>query len=280
MSDSRKVVMGPVLGFDEAFGQRMAGDPPYRGGDSGSDFNDTRFAPLDTSGSGHGSRELKKFIQEQIAEKTEPTKVHVGDAQFSVYFKEGAWRAKGILDGEVHRLTGQTRDEVMGKLAKLSQEQARPIRKLNHSEEIEVARLCQSGRKAEGIARYLELRIGYERGSQYASPEQMTADPSLQGVMSECALFTWLNSRADVRDSDEFRKFVRDYAGSRPINHDILDAAWAAFLPYQEKQTTRTAVARLTAEPSAEEIEQGLEDMDDAELSRQFWQTAKFAARQ
>jgi len=153
------------------------------------------------------------------------------------------------------------------------------IRELTPAERIEVARIAQSGRRFEAIAHYLHYRLGEERASRYARPEEMVADPELQPIMRECAVFCWLNYRPDVRDSAEFQAFLSDYAGARPINFDLLDAAWGAFLPRQEKQATRTAVARLTTEPSAEEIQQGLEDADDETVRKTFWGTLKHIAR-
>jgi len=154
------------------------------------------------------------------------------------------------------------------------------IRALTEAQEIEIARLCQLGQKNEAIARYLEYRVGKERGNAYASPEAALSDMKLQPVLRECAMFCWLNSRPDVRDSAEFQSFLAGYAGTRPLNFDLLNAAWDAFGPHQQRQTARAAVARLAEqEPTAEEIERGLDEMDDSEVSRQFWQTAKHVAR-
>ena len=272
----------PVLGFDPDFGQRLAGEEPYRPEGVGDGFIDERFAPLDTSGSGAGSSALKKFIAEQVAEKTPPSTVHVGDAEFRVYYQDGRWHAVGVAVGLKHHVTGKDRDEVLDKLVRLGQRlETEAIHDLTPSQEIEIARLCQSGNKGEGIARYLEYRIGSERAQQYGDGSEMVSDPELQSVMAECAYFCWLNSRPDVRDSEEFRTFVSDYAGSRPINFDILDAAHAAYGPHQEKQATRAAVARFgeQEQPSAREVQQSLEDMSDEEIRKQYWATAKAVAR-
>lgn len=255
----------------------LSGEPIYHNPAAGNDFIDARFAPLDSRGNG-----LKTFVEAELnceaAERTPPAVVHVAGAEFRVWF-DGQWRTKGVLNGELHRYSGQTREQVMDKLVALAREEARPIRNLTRSEELEVARLCQGGNKLEGIARYLRYRLGEQRGAGYRHAEAMTADPELQNVLAECSLFTWLNSRPDVRDSSEFRKFVVEYAGDRPVNHDILDAAWTAFQAHQQKQVREEAVARfaMQEEPTAREIQQAFEEMDDSQIEAQFWKTAKFA---
>jgi len=233
------------IGYDPAMQVPLAGEPGYKHQNSGEGFIDERFAPLDNSGSGAGSAALKRFLE----------------------------------DGRLHRFSASTRDEVLDKLVTFGkQEQCEAIRELTRSEEIEVARLAQSGHKFEALARYLELRI--PPGSRFDRPE-MAADPELQSVMSECAIFCWLNFRSDVRDSAEFRDFLADYAGSRPLTFDLLDAAWTAFLPYQEKQARQAAVRRFaeTKETTANEVQQDLEDADDETIRRTYWATAKHLAR-
>jgi len=268
------------IGYDPAMQVPLAGEPGYKHQNSGEGFIDERFAPLDNSGSGAGSAALKRFLEEQTAEQTPPSNVQVGQVTFRVYHKDGAWRAKGVSsDGRLHRFSASTRDEVLDKLVTFGkQEQCEAIRELTRSEEIEVARLAQSGHKFEALARYLELRI--PPGSRFDRPE-MAADPELQSVMSECAIFCWLNFRSDVRDSAEFRDFLADYAGSRPLTFDLLDAAWTAFLPYQEKQARQAAVRRFaeTKETTANEVQQDLEDADDETIRRTYWATAKHLAR-
>lgn len=237
--------------------------------------------PFEPRDSGVGRNDLRKFIENETAEKTPATVVHVLDEPFAVFYDKGTWRATGKLAGMKHALTGKSRDEVLNKLIHLSQRvEAEAIHDLTPSQEIEIARLCQSGNRGEGIARYLEYRIG-ERAEQYGNGSEMVSDPELQNVMAECAYFCWLNSRADVRDSEEFRTFLSDYAGSRPINFDLLDAGWTAFLPHQDKQSREAAVARFAKpeELSAKEVQAKLEDMSDEEIKKQYWSTAKAIAR-
>ncbi len=270
----------PVLGYDPDFGQRLAGEEPYRPQDAGAGFIDERFAPLDTSGSGAGSAALKKFIQEQVAEKTPPSTVHVGEAEFRVYYQDGRWHAVGVAAGLKHHVTGKDREEILDKLVRLGQRvEAEAIHDLTPSQEIEIARLCQSGNKAEGIARYLEYRVGTERAQQYRDGDEMVSDPTLQDVLAACVLYTWQCSRADVRDSQGWREFLAEYVGNRPLDHNLLDAAWTAFLPHQDKQATRAAVARFAKpeQPSPQEVQRGLENMSDEEIKTQYLSVARAA---
>src|SRR5260370_38046584 len=111
----------PVLGFDPDFGQRLAGEPGYASPDAGSDFIDERFAPLDNSGSGAGSRALKAFIQEQTAEQTPASVVHISGEPFRVFYDKGTWRATGTLAQMKYSFTGKDREEVLDKLVTLDQ---------------------------------------------------------------------------------------------------------------------------------------------------------------
>lgn len=296
---NEKKEIGPALGYDPMFGGLDLSGCPSAQAPVSDSFIDERFAPLDTAGFGRGSAALKKFLSDPGRKAIEETRdpeliaeynrqhavsvVHVGDTDFRVYFKGGLWRGKGVTpDGTLHRFTGDSRDEVLAKLAKLSQQVKREtIHELTRAQEIEIARLCSCGQRHEGGTRYLRYRIGQERADSYNNPQEMIADPSLQGVFSECAKFCWLNSRPDVQDSQEFQAFLTDYAGSRPLTFDLLDSCWAAFGPHQEKLAREEAVSRFTnpPEPSPDEIAEGLEDMSDAEITKQFYSVAKAHAR-
>ena len=215
--------------------------------------------------------EVHSILKKAGIEPNAPSVVNVGEDQFRVYFKNGTWHGKGVFNGELHRFTGKDRDTVLGKIMKLAKRDS--IRDLTRSQEIEVARLCQMGRRTEGIARYLEYRIGKERGNRYDSPEEMTSDVALQGVMAECALFCWLNSRPDVTNSSEFQEFLSAYAGTRPINFDLLDACWIAF---QQEPSIRLPDVRKPDKPATTEE---LEDADDETINKTFWGTVKHIAK-
>ena len=271
-----------ALGYDPAMQVPLVGQEGYRHPDSGSDFIDERFAPLDNSGSGAGSRALKAFIEEQVAEQTPATVVHVLDEPFAVFYDKGTWRSTGKLNGMKHALTGKSREEVLDKLVRLGQRvEAERVHELTESERLQVVRLAQSGDARGAIALHLRLSIGETRASEYADPADMLADPALAGVYDECALLTWHAARPGVQDSDEFQEFLHRYRGGRPLNFDLLDAAWTAFLSHQEKQATRAAVSRFAKqeEPSPQEVQRGLEDMSDKEIKTQYCSTAKAVAR-
>jgi hypothetical protein len=207
------------------------------------DEND-EFAMPDRTSKGLGSADLKKFLanpdRESVAELHDEsllkkydeqhgsgTVVYAGGAPFKVTERGGKWHAQGKVNGQLHRFTADTRDALYPKITSAVNQNT--VKDLTRSQELEVIRLCQSGRQNEGIARYLEGRIGQERGASYDSPTELTSDPALLPVLNECASFTWFHSRPDVQDSPEFQSFADAYLAERPVTHQLLDAAWDAF---------------------------------------------------
>lgn len=281
-----------VLGFDERFGQRMAGDPPYRGDDTSEDFTDSRFGGLVNESRESLRQSLGTLIGENDAEvnailrragienPNEPKRFNLPGGLIGTVVRrnDGSFACHVQMpDGTRRRFVSKRDAESAATLAAKKLQEV-TIRDLTPSEEIEIARLCACGQRQEGGARYLRYRIGQERADKYDNPEKMIADPSLQPVFSECAMFCWLNSRPDVRDSAEFQDFVADYAGSRPLTFQLLDEAAKAFGPHQEKGQARAAAERFRhSEPLPDE--RSLNDMSDEEVSRQFWQTARYVAR-
>jgi hypothetical protein len=151
---------------------------------------------------------------------------------------------------------------------------------LTGTQELEVIRLCQSGRQNEGIARYLEYRIGEERGSRYDSAAELTSDPALLPVMNECASFTWFHSRPDVEDSPEFQAFADAYLAERPVTHDLLNAAWEAFQRAQKEQYRYELLAPEEPATNPRVIQQSLDDASDADIEKMMNSTKREFVKQ
>src|SRR5438477_1092800 len=101
MTATRKI---SGLGYDENFGGiDLSGCPSAREMPKDQSFIDDRFAPMDSSGSGAGSKNLKEFLQQQVSEGEGSSVVHVGDSEFRVFFRDGEWHADGEANGKRHR---------------------------------------------------------------------------------------------------------------------------------------------------------------------------------
>src|SRR5260370_33671915 len=100
-----------ALGFDPDFSMLYGEHPPRK--DDGLDWI------VDDRGSGAGSSGLKKFLEEQGAEKTPPSTVHGGEAEFHVYYQDAPWHAVGEAAGLNHHVAGKAREEVLDKLVRL-----------------------------------------------------------------------------------------------------------------------------------------------------------------
>jgi hypothetical protein len=292
-SAAKKVVQGPVLGFDEKFGQRLCGEEPYHPEGTGDGFVDERFGGLVSESQVRLRDALPKMVEEGgrdpeiarllreagIENPAVPSTVRVCGQPFAVFFNKGSWRATGTLAGMKYQLSAESRDGVLDKLIHLGQRvQEESIHQLTESERLQVVRLSQAGDVTGAISLFCELAIGHERASQYASPNEMLADSALAEVFDEAALVTWFASHSNVQDSDEWNAFLQNYAGGRPYTHQLLDGAWNSF---KEEQYRHTPLLPRKKEepPTPREIVAGLEEMSDEQINKQFWTTARHVAR-
>jgi hypothetical protein len=256
--------------------------------------DDGKFAQLDRRGMGMGSSDLKKFLtnpdRESVAELRDPealkkydeqhgsgTTVYASNVPFQISQRGGKWRAQGKTpDGTVHRFTADTRDGLFPKITNAVSETS--VRELSDGERLQVVRIAQSGDPRGAISKYLEFSIGQRRASSYGDAEELLADPRLAQVFDECSMLTWFASRPRVEDSDEFQEFLQRYRGGRPLNHDLLDGAYAAFSnernrivfaePPRDEGTTERA---LTAAD--------LENLSDEQIEAQVKQQAQYNAQ-
>jgi|ERR1700688_1535861 len=174
------------LGYDEDFGGLdLSGCPSLRPLAS-QDWLDPRFAPMDTSGQGHGSNALKKFLAEQTAANEGTTTVTASGHKFRVTYYNGAYHGEGMIDGVRHRFSANDREMLLGKIGQ-AVKPANPYRSLTKHEELQVIRACQAGDKLTAIGVYLACAIGEARASKYGSPIEMMHDAALIPIMNRCA---------------------------------------------------------------------------------------------
>jgi hypothetical protein len=254
--------------------------------------DDEEFAP--NARGKMDSSALKRFIsspdREAVQELRDPealrrydeqhgsgTVVHASGIPFQVIERDGKWFARGKVNGQLHRFTADTRDALYPKITGAVNQNV--IKELTRSQELEIIRYCQSGRSNEGIARYLEYRIGQERGASYDSPTELTSDPALLPVLNECASFTFFHSRPDVQNSPEFESFAQDYLAERPVTHQLLSFAWEAFLLAQKEQYRYELLAPPEPE-DARTIQRSFEDATDSDIEKMMNSTKREFVRQ
>src|SRR5216684_3013479 len=126
--------------------------------------------PFEPRDSGVGPNDLRKFIENETAEKTPPSTVHVGEAEFRVYYHESRWHAVGVAAGLKHHVTGKDREEILDKLVRLGQrvEKERDIHELDAEQLRTVAWMAQSGNVSGALAKYIEFAVpnGNEIGAE------------------------------------------------------------------------------------------------------------------
>ena len=265
------------LGYDPNFGGiDLSGCPSAQDWPKDASFIDDRFAPMDTTGSGHGSAGLKKFIAEQAAEGEGASVVHVGESEFRIFYRDGVWNADGEANGKRHRYTASDKDTLMGKLVVLAKQTA--IHDLTRGEQLQVIRLCQNGQKHEAIGYYLNLALGQGR---YADDANVITNPELLPLMNEIAEFTWFHSTPQAQDTDEWHAYKEEFLHGRPVTHDLLDAAFEAFQDHQ-KQNRYTLLSSQVEEPKPVDpraVAASLEEMTDAQVDAAYKGVARELAQ-
>lgn len=270
------------LGYDPNFGGiDLSGCPSVQGMPEDQDFIDSRFAPLDATGSGHGSAGLKKFIEEQAAEQEGSSVVHVGDNEFRVFFKDGQFHADGEANGKRHRYSAPDRAALLSKLMKLA---ARPttIRELTEAQLLEVARIAGAGDRVGAINRFLEHAIPDALAEKYDDPHQIVNDPALRNFMDSVCEYVWLNSRLDAQDSEDWQDYKAQFVGQRPVSCALLDNAWTEFTSQRHRlvfaPTPGTEPETLAATERLDDLSDEAVDKLMASTKREYVRTA-FAGR-
>jgi hypothetical protein len=275
MTAARKIT---GLGFDENFGGiDLSGCPSAQGMPKDQSFIDERFAPLDATGSGHGSNALKRFIEEHAAEQEGATVVHVGDNEFRIFFKDGQYHADGEAHGKRRRYSAPDRDALYAKLMKLA---AKPtaIRQLTEAQLLEVARIAGSGDRVGAINTFLEHAIPEALAERYDDPHQIVNDPTLRSFMDDVCEYVWLNSRLDATDSDDWQDWKARFVGQRPVSCALLDNAWEAFTDKRNRLVFADLPRTQEQPPESAPTISDLENLTDDEIAAQMKQQAKYNA--
>ena len=272
MPATKKAITG--FGYDPDFGGiDLSGCPSAQGMPKDQSFIDERFAPMDRSGTGHGSNALKKFITEQAAEQEGPSTIHVGGQAFKIRFHENIWHGEGTLNGHRYRLTANDRAALLDKLMALAKEEA--IHDLTRAEQLQVIRLCQNGQKHEAIDYYLKLALGQSR---YAD-DDLISNPELLPLMNQIAEFTWFHATPQAQDTDQWHQFKDEFLNGRPINHDLLDAGFEAFQAHQKQSRYSLLVPEREEPADPLEVAADLENMTDAQVDATYKGVARELAQ-
>jgi len=264
------------LGYDPNFGGiDLSGCPSAQDWPKDASFIDDRFAPMDTTGSGHGSAGLKKFIAEQAAEGEGASVVHVGDNAFRVFSKDGQWHADGEVGGKRHRYSAPDRDALLGKLMKLAARRD-TIKKLSELQLLEVARIAGTGDRVAAINRYLEYAVPQALADKYDDPNEIVNDPALRTFMDSACEYVWLNSRLDATDSEDWQDYKAQFVGQRPVSCALLDHAWSEFSSSRNRLVFAPSVKE---EPEPQPVAADIENMTDAEIDATYKGVARSFAQ-
>jgi hypothetical protein len=245
-------------------------------------FIDERFAPMDSSGAGQGSKDLKAFLQEQIDESQGSTVVHVGENEFRVFSKDGLHYADGQVGGKRHRYSSPDKDALYDKLMALARKTKKDaIRELTESQLLEVARIAVNSRPA-AVNKFLEYALPLALIERYDDPNDAANDPALRSFMDDVCRFVWINSRLDATDSEDWRDFSVQFIGDRPLSGALLDYAWQEFSSRKNRlvfadlpRTQGTAPEQATERvPTASD----LENFSDEEIAAQMKRQARYNA--
>jgi hypothetical protein len=116
-----------------------------------------------------------------------PSTVHVGSSEFHVFHKDGSWRAKGIVDSQLHRFSASNHDALMSKLVEFAK--CETIRDLTPDEELHVTRLAQAGDEAAAFGQYFLSRIGPQVATMEDPLSELLSNPKYRSVCDQAAYF-------------------------------------------------------------------------------------------
>jgi hypothetical protein len=192
------------------------------------DETDPQFAPLDRSGYGIGSRNLKKFLgaaAQHAEDAGRPPRVtlHISNGvELSVRITKRGTMWVGFVpwNGEWREFQAETYEKLISLLMQTFN-QGPSIRPLSETGRLVVARLCTENRLAEALEKYVTDRCpGVE-------PDAVN-DPSYRGLFDDAAWEIFSLSTPDFADTPEVRSAMQKHIGDRPVTLPILRAGWLA----------------------------------------------------
>jgi hypothetical protein len=221
--------------------------------------NESRFslrqALTDMAEKDGNDPEVARVLAEAgIENPSAPTIVHIAGQPFTIRYENYLWRGEGALNGARHRLSGKSRDELVGKFMALARKvKKESIRELTEGQLTEVARTAQRDR-----VQAINLYLGYAFPDNFAEEndaEEIVNNPRYADLLNEVCSYVWFNSRMDVSDSQDWRDFASEFCGERPISCALLDSAWKAFADSRSRM--------IFAVPPREEVPTAPEQLDD-----------------
>jgi hypothetical protein len=190
------------------------------------DETDPQFAPLDRSGYGLGSRNLKRFLgaaaqAAEDASKPSRLTLHTKSGAalvVQIAHRDGLWIGLVPFLGEWREFQARSYDALITLLTKTFS-QGPTIRPLSEAGRLAVARLCTEGRLEEGLEKYVTDRC------PDITPDAIN-DPNYRGLFDAAAWEIFSLSTPDFPDSAEVRSAMKEHLGNRPASLPLLLAAW------------------------------------------------------
>jgi hypothetical protein len=166
---------------------------------------------------------------------------------------------------------GGTRDAALMLAARELNERKR---ELTDQERLEVSRIAQSNAAYPGniliaIDKYVTAKAGISMNVAYE-------DARYLDVLNEAVLFAWKAANSSFRPSPQFDAFVETFAGGRPLNLPMLDAARVAF---ERDLRQETLLPLPEPEEDSAPSYDDLDSLGEKEFQQQFKDVVKERAK-
>jgi hypothetical protein len=190
------------------------------------DETDPQFAPLDRSGYGLGSRNLKNFLgaAAQAAEDaSRPSRVMLHTASgaaltVQIAHRDGLWIGFVPYQGEWREFQASKYDDLIALLMKTFDD-GPVIRRLSETGRLTVARMVTAGHLEAALETYVKDRC------PSITPESIN-DVRYRELFDDAAWEIFSLSTPDFPDNPEVRAAMKEHVGNRPATLPGLRAAW------------------------------------------------------
>ena len=247
------------------------GIPSLQDGDS--NWIDEEFAPLDTRGSGLGSRDLKAFIEQESVRAQGPGQVNLGKGVIGKVFHDGKeWLCDFTYQGKLRRTKSASYDDCVMQAARFVFNHKPDIRELTAEEEQLVTWIAQSGRPDAGTLA-AEKYLSFAITNAGALGMRVLTDPKYAETVDEAVFYAWSRATDSYSLSDrDFPKFLKRFARHKRLTMSICDTALQA---YQEAAKRAERAALLTPAPEPEPTAEDFDSMSDEQLEAQLHRVAR-----
>lgn len=220
-----------------------------------------------------GDSEIARVLEAGGVENpAAPTVVHIAGQPFTIRYENNLWRGEGALNRVRHRLTAQSRDELVSKFMSLARKAKKEaIRDLTEGQLTEVARTAQRDR-----VQAINLYLGYAFPDNFAEENdalEIVNNPRYADFLATVTEFVWANSRLDSTDSEDWQDYKSQFIGNRPLSCALLDHAWESFSSKRNRL--------IFAEPPRDKQEavpaavESLDDLSDDEINSVYKDVAR-----